>query len=233
MLYEAFTEPEPHFAQILKVDRIKPIEVYPKAENTNPNAVWSPDQATLTRTGNKVESRWWPFAQPLRAGQARRPRVGDEVTLHVTNVEQTTRRDPRTHRRARPEHRGGSGRDEDGALQGDEGRRLPVLLHQLLLGAALVQGLSRRRSRSGNAREKHHRSPSHERRPSCHASFPRPAAVDDLTGLVLAGIVALAAGALLPLWRIELVAPRNCRAVRLSRCAARSPPATARGSRRS
>ena len=27
MLYEAFTEPEPHFAQILKADRISPIEV--------------------------------------------------------------------------------------------------------------------------------------------------------------------------------------------------------------
>ena len=89
MLYEAFTEPEPHFAQILKVDRIKPIEVYPKAENTNPNAVWSPDQATLTRTGNKVEvkmiairSRFVPDKLDVR--------VGDEVTLHVTNVEQTT-----------------------------------------------------------------------------------------------------------------------------------------------
>jgi nitrous-oxide reductase len=89
MIYEAFTEPEPHFAQILKVDRIKPIEVYPKAENTNPNAVWSPDQATLTRTGNKVEvkmiairSRFVPDKLDVR--------VGDEVTLHVTNVEQTT-----------------------------------------------------------------------------------------------------------------------------------------------
>jgi nitrous-oxide reductase len=80
---------QPHFAQILKVDRIKPIEVYPKAENTNPNAVWSPDQATLTRTGNKVEvkmiairSRFVPDKLDVR--------VGDEVTLHVTNVEQTT-----------------------------------------------------------------------------------------------------------------------------------------------
>ena len=29
MIYEAYTEPEPHFAQILKADAIKPIEVYP------------------------------------------------------------------------------------------------------------------------------------------------------------------------------------------------------------
>lgn len=89
MLYEAFTEPEPHFAQILKVDRINPIEVYPKAENTHPHAVWSPDQAKVTRTGNRVEvkmvairSRFIPDTLDVRQG--------DEVTIHVTNVEQTT-----------------------------------------------------------------------------------------------------------------------------------------------
>src|SRR6476620_11397352 len=37
---EAYTEPEPHFAQILKVSEIQPIEVYPKAENTDASAVW-------------------------------------------------------------------------------------------------------------------------------------------------------------------------------------------------
>ena len=40
MVAEAYTEPEPHFAQILKVDAIEPIEVYPKAENKHPHAVW-------------------------------------------------------------------------------------------------------------------------------------------------------------------------------------------------
>ncbi len=89
VLYEAFTEPEPHFAQILKVDRIKPIEVYPKAENRDPNAIWSPDQAGISRKGNKVEvkmmairSRFVPDAVDVRQG--------DEVTIHLTNVEQTT-----------------------------------------------------------------------------------------------------------------------------------------------
>jgi nitrous-oxide reductase len=89
MLYEAFTEPEPHFAQILKVDTINPIEVYPKAENHDPNAVWSADQAGVTRKGNQVEvkmvairSRFIPDRLEVRAG--------DEVTIHVTNVEQTT-----------------------------------------------------------------------------------------------------------------------------------------------
>jgi nitrous-oxide reductase len=89
MLYEAYTEPEPHFAQILKADAIAPIEVYPKAENKDPNAVWDAAQAGVTRSGNKVDvkmvairSRFVPDRIDVRAG--------DEVTIHVTNVEQTT-----------------------------------------------------------------------------------------------------------------------------------------------
>jgi nitrous-oxide reductase len=89
MIYEAFTEPEPHFAQILKADKIKPIEVYPKAENTSPYAVWTPQDAGVTRTGNKVEvkmmairSRFVPDKIDVSAG--------DDVTIHITNAEQTT-----------------------------------------------------------------------------------------------------------------------------------------------
>ena len=36
LMYDAFTEPEPHYAQIIKADKLKPIEVYPKEENTDP-----------------------------------------------------------------------------------------------------------------------------------------------------------------------------------------------------
>jgi len=89
MLYEAYTEPEPHFAQILKVDAIAPIEVYPKAENTNPNAVWSADQARITRTGNKVDVRMMAIRSRFVPDKIE-VRAGDEVTIHVTNSEQTT-----------------------------------------------------------------------------------------------------------------------------------------------
>lgn len=88
MLYEAYTEPEPHFAQILKVSAIQPIEVYPKAENHHPQAVWEAAQTGATRQGNQVEvrmmairSRFIPDRIDLRQG--------DELVLHVTNVEQT------------------------------------------------------------------------------------------------------------------------------------------------
>ena len=89
MLYEAFTEPEPHFAQILKVDAIKPIEVYPKAENTHPGAVWDAAQAGVTRSGKKVEVKMLGIRSRFVPDKVE-VNVGDEVTIHVTNVEQTT-----------------------------------------------------------------------------------------------------------------------------------------------
>lgn len=89
MLYEAFTEPEPHFAQILKADAITPIEVYPKAEAHHPHAAWTPEETGVVRAGNKVEvkmvairSRFLPDLIEVQEG--------DEVTIHVTNPEQTT-----------------------------------------------------------------------------------------------------------------------------------------------
>ena len=73
LLYDAFTEPEPHYAQIVKADRIKPIEVYPQAENHHPLAIWDVRDAGATRNGNKVTVK-----------------TGDTVTVAITNIEQTT-----------------------------------------------------------------------------------------------------------------------------------------------
>ena len=89
MVYEAFTEPEPHFAQIIRKDLVKPIEVYPKNENKNPNAVWQLDQAEVTRNGNVVEGK--VVAVRSRFGPDKiEAKVGDELVLHITNVEQST-----------------------------------------------------------------------------------------------------------------------------------------------
>ena len=57
MVAEAYTEPEPHFAQILKVSEIEPTEVYPKAENKDPNAVWDKEKTGVTRTGTNVVAK--------------------------------------------------------------------------------------------------------------------------------------------------------------------------------
>jgi nitrous-oxide reductase len=89
MLYEAFTEPEPHFAQILKADRIAPIEVYPRAENTNPQAVWAAAETSVTRSGNRVAVKMLAIRSRLVPDQIE-VTAGDEVTIHLTNAEQTT-----------------------------------------------------------------------------------------------------------------------------------------------
>ncbi|MNK48968.1 Nitrous-oxide reductase precursor [compost metagenome] len=87
-LYEAFTEPEPHAAQILKADKIKPIEVYPKSENHHPKAIWKASDSKITRKGKNVEITMYAirsYFTPLELNV----NEGDKVTLHITNGEQT------------------------------------------------------------------------------------------------------------------------------------------------
>jgi nitrous-oxide reductase len=89
LLYDAFTEPEPHYAQMIKADKIKPIEVYPKAESKHPLAIWDVKDAGVTRQGSKVlvkmvavRSTFTPTDFEIRRG--------DEVQVAITNIEQTT-----------------------------------------------------------------------------------------------------------------------------------------------
>jgi len=89
LLYDAFTEPEPHYAQIIKADKVHPIEVYPKEENKHPMAIWDVKDAGVTRNGKKVlvkmisvRSTFSPTSFEVNAG--------DEVTVAITNIEQTT-----------------------------------------------------------------------------------------------------------------------------------------------
>jgi nitrous-oxide reductase len=89
LLYDAFTEPEPHYAQIIKADKIKTIEVYPREENKHPLAIWDIKDAGVARNGKKVtvkmivvRSTFTPTSFEVQAG--------DEVTVAITNIEQTT-----------------------------------------------------------------------------------------------------------------------------------------------
>ncbi len=89
LLYDAFTEAEPHYATMIKADRLKVIETYTKADNTNPNATWDQKDAGVVRaTAGHVEvkivavrSTFYP--QRIEVNE------GDLVTLHVTNIEET------------------------------------------------------------------------------------------------------------------------------------------------
>jgi nitrous-oxide reductase len=89
LLYDAFTEPEPHYAQIIKADKLKPIEVYPKEENRHPLAIWDVKDAGVTRSGGKA------IAKVVMVRSSFTPQVievnqGETVTVALTNIEQTT-----------------------------------------------------------------------------------------------------------------------------------------------
>jgi nitrous-oxide reductase len=89
ILADTFTEPEPHYAQMLKADKIKPIEVYPKAENKHPLAVWNVKDAGVTRQGNRVTVKMVAVRSTFTP-QTFEVNEGDLVTIAVTNIEQTT-----------------------------------------------------------------------------------------------------------------------------------------------
>ncbi|HEY3381587.1 MAG TPA: Sec-dependent nitrous-oxide reductase [Vicinamibacterales bacterium] len=89
LLYDAFTEPEPHYAQMVKADKLHPIEVYPKEENKHPLAVWDVKDAGVTRQGNKVIVKT-VLVRSTITPSAIEVNEGDIVTIALTNIEQTT-----------------------------------------------------------------------------------------------------------------------------------------------
>lgn len=89
LLYNAFTEPEPHYAQIIKADKLKPIEVYPKEENTNPNAIWDLKDVSTVTNGGEVTVKAMLVRSTIEPTKIE-VNQGDKVTIHLTNIEQTT-----------------------------------------------------------------------------------------------------------------------------------------------
>ncbi|MFN8061757.1 MAG: Sec-dependent nitrous-oxide reductase [Vicinamibacterales bacterium] len=89
LLYDAFTEPEPHYAQIIKADKLHPIEVYPKEENKHPLAVWDVKDAGVARQGNKVTVKMIAVRSNFEPNSFE-VNQGDTVTVALTNIEQTT-----------------------------------------------------------------------------------------------------------------------------------------------
>jgi len=87
MVAEAYTEPEPHFAQIIPVKDLNPIEVYPKDENKDPNAVWDASETSVTREGNTVTAKVIAVRSRFIPDRID-AKVGDELIVHITNIEQ-------------------------------------------------------------------------------------------------------------------------------------------------
>lgn len=85
-------DPEPHYAQMIKADKIKTITVYPKDEK-RPHSVWKKEDARIERKGNEVHV----YGIAMRSkfifdAKAARPDVvevneGDKVIFHITNID--------------------------------------------------------------------------------------------------------------------------------------------------
>ncbi len=89
LLYDAFTEPEPHYAQIIKADKLKPIEVYKKEDNKHPEAIWDVKDAKVERNENHVTVKMIAVRSSFEPWKIE-VNEGDHVTIHLTNIEQTT-----------------------------------------------------------------------------------------------------------------------------------------------
>lgn len=89
LLYDAFTEPEPHYAQMIKADKIKPIEVYPKEEMKDANAVWDVKDTGVTQNGNDVVVKMTAARSSFEPNKIEVTQ-GSKVTIYLTNIEQTT-----------------------------------------------------------------------------------------------------------------------------------------------
>jgi nitrous-oxide reductase len=89
ILVDAFTEPEPHYAQIVKADKLKPIEVYPKEENKNPLAIWDVKDAGVSRQGTNVTAKV-VLVRSTISPTVIEVNQGDLLKVALTNIEQTT-----------------------------------------------------------------------------------------------------------------------------------------------
>ncbi len=85
---------EPHYAQIIKAEKLKPFEVYPEvgwdpdAMRADPHAITSEDQARVERNGNTVEI-WMTVVRSHFKPERIEVKRGDHVIWHLTNLEQT------------------------------------------------------------------------------------------------------------------------------------------------
>ncbi len=83
---------EPHYAEIMKASKLKPLVVYPPGTNPgtmqpDPNAIKF-GQERVVRTGSNVEI-WMTAQRSHFTPDILRVKQGDHVKIHITNIEQT------------------------------------------------------------------------------------------------------------------------------------------------
>ena len=84
---------EPHYAQLVKADRLKGLEVYapgtsPETMTKSPNAIASEKDARIVRRNGVVEV-WMNVIRSHFTPDIVTAKVGDKVIIHLTNTEQT------------------------------------------------------------------------------------------------------------------------------------------------
>ena len=85
---------EPHYAQIIKADKLHAFEVYPQVGwdpetmAPHPDAITSEDEARVERNGNTVEV-WMSVVRSHFKPERVEIKKGDHVIWHLTNLEQT------------------------------------------------------------------------------------------------------------------------------------------------
>jgi nitrous-oxide reductase len=92
LLYDMpFPDGEPHYAQIIKADKLEPWEVYPEVgwnphtQSVDPNAT-QPGEERIERNGNTVEI-WMTAVRSHFTPEHVEIQQGDHVIWHITNVE--------------------------------------------------------------------------------------------------------------------------------------------------
>jgi nitrous-oxide reductase len=87
LLYDFPTYLEPHYAQMIRAEKLKPIKIYPLEQNHKPGAIKRAEDARVERKGNRVDV----YALAVRTHfvpDIVRVNEGDDVYFHVTNLEQ-------------------------------------------------------------------------------------------------------------------------------------------------
>ncbi len=87
LLYDFPTYLEPHYAQMVKAEKLKPFKIYPLEENHKPHAIKKAEDARVERKGSRVDvymlavrTHFTPDIVTVNEG--------DDVYFHVTNLEQ-------------------------------------------------------------------------------------------------------------------------------------------------
>jgi nitrous-oxide reductase len=87
LLYDFPTYLEPHYAQMVRAEKLKPFTIYPLEKNNKPFAIKTADQARVERKGSRVDVYMLAVRTHFTPDKIR-VNEGDDVYFHVTNLEQ-------------------------------------------------------------------------------------------------------------------------------------------------